>query len=247
MARRYYRDSGASSEREPVRLGLCEIASDFGGDHDEDRVGRHGAAARVIDGATDVLETRLLPGPSDAARFADALDLALMRHATGSPRTLDDCVTEASAEVRARFESVALCAVARRHEQPSAAGIVLRVADGHLEALGLGDCTLLALPEDRVPLDLFRPNGKRDAHSEIRAAVAQVRRERPDTAHTGVQGVRACLMPRLRAMRDRLDMTDGYGVLSIDLPPEQHVSKVRRPGAQRRSLAVRHGRLHAPG
>ncbi len=212
-----------------MRLGLCEIASDSGGDHNEDRVGRHGAPARVIDGATDVPETRLLPGPSDAAWFADALNLALMRHATGSPRTLDDCVTEANVEARARFESVALRAVARRYEQPSAAGIVLRLADGHLEALGLGDCTLLALSEDRAPLDLFQPNGKRDADSEIRAAIAQVRRERPDTAHTGVQGVRASPMPRLRAKPDRLNTTDGYGVFSIDLPPEQHVAKVRRP------------------
>lgn len=212
-----------------MRLSLRDIASDSGGDHNEDRVGQHGAAAWIIDGATDVLEARILPGPSDAAWFADALNLALMRHAAEPARPLDSCVADATAEVRTRFERAALRAIARRHEQPSAAGIVLRVTDGWLEALGLGDCTLLALDEDPGPIDLFQPHGRRDADSEVRAAVARAREDRPDVLHSGANGVRAGLMPELRARRDRINLPGGYGVFSIDLPPAQHVSMVSRP------------------
>jgi hypothetical protein len=211
-----------------VRLSLCDSISISAGSHNDDRFGQHGAAAWVIDGSTDVLETRVLPGPSDAAWFADALNLALMRHATGPAQTLDAIVAAATAEVRAQFDGAALRAIVQPHERPSAAGILMRIADGHLEALSVGDCTLLALPQDRAPIDLFRPGSKRDADDDVRAAAAQARSERPASGQKGPHGIRAELMPMLRAKRDRMNAPGGYGAFSIEAPPMQHVSRVRR-------------------
>ena len=219
----------ASAVRRPVRLGLGDSVSIAASGYNDDRLGLHGAAAWVIDGSTDVLERRILPGPSDAAWFADALSLAFMRHVNEPAQTLETIVTAATAEVRVRFEAAALRAIVQPHERPSASGILMRITDGHLEALSVGDCTLLTLPQEGAPLDLFRLSGKREADDDVRAVAAQARGEWPTGGEKGPQGIRPGLMPMLRAKRDRMNRPEGYGAFSLEPPPMQHVSRVRRP------------------
>ena len=154
-----------------MRFRLRDSISLASGSHNEDRFGQHNAAVWVIDGATDLLEKPLLPGPSDAAWIADALNLAFTRLAAQPDMTLAAVLHAATAEVRDSFEKAASRPFAHRHEQPSAAGIFARISDGTLEALSLGDCTLLSLPvDDGPPLDLFRAAAKREADEEARAA-----------------------------------------------------------------------------
>lgn len=212
-----------------MRLSLRDSFSLSGGSQNEDRVGQIGTTAWVIDGATDVLEVPLLPGPSDATWFADALNHGFMKQAAKSTQNLEDIVEAATSEVRARFEEVSLRPAIKTHERPSAASILIRVAGDEIEALGLGDCTLLALSEEKPPFDIFQPAERRVADAEIRSALAEVRSARSDAPQTGPQGIRAELLPVLRAARDRMNQPGGYGVFSIDLPPAEFFLRASRP------------------
>lgn len=60
----------ANLSRKSVRLSLRDSFSLSGDSQNEDRVGQIGTTAWVIDGATDLLEVPILPGPSDATWFA---------------------------------------------------------------------------------------------------------------------------------------------------------------------------------
>jgi hypothetical protein len=207
-----------------LRFSIRDSISVSGGAHNEDRLGQHGAVAWVIDGATDLLEDRLLPGASDAAWFAEALDLAFMRRAAQEPApSLDAVLHGATAEISTSFAAIARRPIVHRHEQPSAAGIFARLLGDQLEALSLGDSTLLTLPGDGAPLDLFRNVGIREADEEARNAAGRL-----TASGKGTNGIRAELMPMLRAGRDRLNIPGGYGIFSIDLPPEETVRKVAR-------------------
>jgi hypothetical protein len=209
-----------------VQFSLRDSISLASGSHNEDRFGQHGAAVWVIDGATDLLERPLLPGPSDAAWIADALNLAFTRLATRPELTLAAILSAATTDVRDSFDKAASRPIAHRHEQPSAAGIFARISDGSLEALSLGDCTLLSLPADGTPLDLFRAAAKREADEEARAAARVLSDE--GSNQQDAASIRAELMPLLRRGRDRLNTADGYGAFSIDLPPERFVREISR-------------------
>ena len=216
--------------RAVLRFSVRDSLSLASDSHNEDRFGQYGAAAWVIDGASDLLGQRLMPGPSDAAWFAEALGLAFTRLASSSNHTLDEILATATSATRESFEKSARRPIAHRHEQPSAAGIFAQIREGELEALSLGDCTLLTLPTEGPPLDLFRTAGKREADEEARAAARSMTAQ-SDTPPDNAQSIRAGLMPLLRAGRDRLNTEGGYGIFSIDLPPEKYVRKIRRPVA----------------
>jgi Protein phosphatase 2C len=209
-----------------VRFSLRDSLSLASGRHNEDRCGLYGAAAWMIDGATDLTDDRLLPGPSDAAWFAEALNFAFMRIAGQPAQGLDDVLATATGAVGDSFQRAAVRPIVQRHEQPSAAGIYARIVGGELEALSLGDCTLMTLPADGPPLDLFRA-GKREADEEARAAARAMTAEPGTGTVTG--NIRAALMPMLRAGRGRMNTPDGYGIFSIDMPPAQHIRHCRRP------------------
>jgi Protein phosphatase 2C len=214
--------------RQPVRFSLRDSISLASGRHNEDRFGHYGAAAWVVDGATDLLEGRLLPGPSDAAWFAEALDRAFARLAEQPAQALDAVLAAATGEARARFQQSALRTIVHRHEQPSAAGIYARLVSGELEALSLGDCTLMTLPPaDGAPIDLFRA-GKREADDDTRAAAKAIAAE-PRSVQADPKTIRAELMPLLRRSRSQMNTAEGYGVFSIDMPPAQHVRQCRLP------------------
>ena len=210
-----------------MQFSLQDSVCMAGSDPNEDRVGLTPSHAWVIDGATDVLEERLLPGPSDAAWLAGAFD-SLFAQLVSVDRSLEDAIAEATGEVRRRFDELALRPIGEPHEQPSAAGILTRLVDGHLEAIGLGDCTLLALSDTSEPVDLLRGDDERDGDEAIRIAAARVREERPRASMDGSTGVRAELLPMLRAARVRMNQSGGYGVLSVTLAPNQHFQRVRR-------------------
>lgn len=205
-----------------MRFSLIDAVSISGGHHNEDRSGVSGATAWVIDGATDVLEERLVPGPSDAAWLADAFSEAFARFGVDHRLTLADCIEVATREVRQRFEVVARRRIEARHEQPSAAGILARLGGGRVDAVGLGDCSLIALRAGASPLDVLRADGRREADEAIRREAARLRAARPDAPLAAPGGVRAELLPMIRAARARLNSAEGYGVLSIDLAPAEH-------------------------
>lgn len=222
-----------------MRLAVNTVLSLPGSTHNEDRVGVEGAWAWIIDGATDLLETPLLPAPSDAAWLADALDSALARHAkTHSGATveanLDAMLETVTAEVAARFDRAALRRPVRGHEKPSAAGVVACFSDGRLDALSLGDCTFARFDGNNQLVDLFRAEGPRDADDDVREDIAALQAEELEFADSQMKansGIRGELLPGLRIGRDSMNTPNGYGIFSLDVPPPQFVTKVSAPAA----------------
>jgi hypothetical protein len=148
----------------------------------DDVVGGFGPAAWVIDGATG-LGDPLLPGPSDAAWYAQSLDRALRQAFESEPESPTPALLRrAVAEVRADFEKQRLRAPAGAHENPSAAFVMIRAVDDAVELTSLGDCqAIYAEPSKR----------------------AAVRPQRADAAgHRGRQGAGRALRRRARAEPD---------------------------------------------
>ncbi len=234
-----------------MKLVLADTISIASGAHNEDRAGLTGHAAWVLDGATDVLAQRILPGPSDAAWYAQTLSDAIARdllaqddapppqpthppanalehpdNASAGP--LLATLQRATASVARAFDATALRVPANGHEKPSAAGILATIApDGRLTAVGLGDCTLLHLSAHGGARDLLRcEEAPREADAEVRDAVSRLRAERPNAPQHGPAGIRADLMPMLRAARARMNQPGGYGIFSLDLPSSEQFDAV---------------------
>lgn len=223
----------------------------------EDRAGVGRTTAWVIDGATDVLAERLLPGSSDAAWFAGELDQALSSTLAGldALNPLVSIVPTITHDLSERFAATRQRPVDRPHEKPSAAAVIVRLSGTRLEAVSLGDCSLIHLPVDgpTTARDLFRGEADRDADADVRAAAAALRDARrasrtppqseqrfgASVAATAdepacdvverdpptVDAIRPELMPLLQKNRGLMNREDGYGIFSIDPPPERFIAQ----------------------
>ena len=82
---------------------LLDSVSVASGALNEDRIGQASGLAWVIDGATDVAAERLLPGGSDAAWLAEALD-AELRIRVHQGLSLDALLVAAGESIAQRFD-----------------------------------------------------------------------------------------------------------------------------------------------
>jgi hypothetical protein len=219
-----------------MRLELLDSISAPGRTLNEDRIGALDSLAWVIDGATDFVEQRLLPGPSDAAWLAATLDAALARIGQGwlveQPMgALAGVLADITRTAALAFERERLRVPSGHHEHPSAAGTIVRLdaARGRLEHLALGDCVLLVEGADGV----FHRVGVAAERAGDRAAIARIEAARRRDGHATWKEARKAMLKSMVRGRPLLNQPDGYGALSITLPPAQFV----QPG----EIAVAHG------
>jgi hypothetical protein len=200
----------------PPALKFLDQVSIAAGRTNDDRVGHAGNLAWAIDGATDVLAERLLPGASDAAWFAGALDRAFHDAAERGAATLTDVLAAATAQSASAFAALARRPPLARHEHPSAAGVLARLAGDRLDYLALADCQLIVAPPDAPPCVLgFDPA----TEAGDQRAVAAMQSIRAASGGASWRTVRAELIPRFRLARERLNQPDGYAAFSITPPP----------------------------
>jgi hypothetical protein len=205
-----------------MKLEILDRATSPGGRVNEDRAGGAGRMAWVIDGATDVLETPILPADSDASWFAAALDSALSSLANEpiTSQGLPAMIAAATDQIATAFENTAVRPVRHRHEHPSAAGSIVRLDAGRLEHYCAGDCVLLA----ETPDGRFTRIGVDEEIAGDRLFLDRVKSRRQDDAQPIEWGrIRAEMADRLRRGRDKLNTPGGYGALSITLPPDKFV------------------------
>jgi hypothetical protein len=195
-------------------LDIIEIASWASGAANEDRAGARGNVAWVIDGATDVLEQPLTPGPTDASWFAGQAHREIERMAVDEPSDLQTWPDHLATVVSRTFDLDAKRAPVERHEHPSAAGLVVRSTGTTLQYVSLGDCALLAGTPDNLHLVGISEAAAGDAW-----VVEELRAYRAHAPATKQSQARAHLWPMLRAARARMNTPDGYGVFSITPPP----------------------------
>lgn len=201
-----------------LRLQVLDQISVPSGKVNDDRVGAAGTLAWAIDGATDVLAEPLMPGGSDAAWIAGALDEELLKLGAAPPASLKDLVGILTDRAASRFAAERRRPPVAPHEQPSAAGFIVRLDSPQIEHLSLADCQCLmqhaGTPAYSIDLDPEVAQGDRRA-----IEVMKTFRAKPGGASW--REARAEIWPRIRAARDRLNMPNGYGVLSVIAPPEK--------------------------
>lgn len=125
-----------------MSLTILDSLSHHGGGANDDRWGCTAHAAWVIDGATSLAGAKALPGPSEAAWFAEAVN----RHVLQLVATHEELATllpAVASRVRADFRRDAGRDLAVGEEPPAASIALLRHTAAGLEALNLGDCVLL--------------------------------------------------------------------------------------------------------
>ncbi len=204
-----------------MHIALKDKISLTGSKVNEDRAGQAGKLAWVIDGATDVLENRILPGLSDSQWFASQLDQAFMHAAMNNEIELKDIVTQTTSHIAGQFEQTALRPISKPYEQPSAAGILIRLSNEELSFFSLGDCSLIALPGRTKTQDIILGDIDRSADEDVRKAASQIAANKDTTGE--YIPIRDELLPMLRAARGRLNCENGYGIFSITPAPEKFV------------------------
>lgn len=185
-------------------LRILDSVNDPGKGRDsEDRVGSvpDQGVAWVLDGATDVCATRLIPdAPSDAYWFADTAQALLQGFGGGPSETaiaaLIDGLRDTLEDRTGRpVEEVP------PGDMPSAALTRLTVdADGGmLTFCGFPDCTTLILPPSGVGFAVQKPPAPRDEQQQARRLLSSG----------------ADIAAALRANRSMMNRPGGYPVLSV--------------------------------
>ncbi|MEL6316593.1 MAG: hypothetical protein AAFR16_03020 [Pseudomonadota bacterium] len=211
-------------------MRLLDQVRDAGDGANEDRVGAVGRYAWAIDGATDVADRRLLPGPSDAFWIAERLDAylgAVAERDAGDP--LDVILEAATAHLAMEFAEERLAEPDGPWELPSAAGVIVRRAPGALDYLRLGDCrALLARDGGRVEDLGARPG---ETAPDGRSAERFRRLLEGADAPADWAALFERLRPDLQTARARLNQRGGYGVFSVTPPPARFVRAGRAAAA----------------
>ncbi len=204
---------------------LLDSVSVASGALNEDRIGQASGMAWVIDGATDVAAERLLPGVSDAAWLAEALD-AELRIRVHHGLSLDALLVAAGETIAQRFDREQRRPPRERHELPSAAGIVLRRTSEGVELLSLGDCSLVVAPAEGDAYVAGDAAGLSPGDRRTGEAMRQI--QQSTGTRTWVEA-RGHLLPRLRASREGLNRPGGYGAFSVVPVPAELVGIERIP------------------
>jgi hypothetical protein len=194
-------------------LEIEHILTIASGDENEDRAGAEPPFAWIIDGATDLLPEPLTSAPSDAAWFAAAMHDTLRGLAATPPSSLIDIPEIVAEHLAPRFAADSRRAATGADEHPSASAIVVRVQNGELEYVSLGDCTLIVEDGGRwtqIGVD------EEDAGDRWVADALRGQLDHPDVPKTPL--TRAELWPFLRAQRAMMNTPSGYGIFSITAP-----------------------------
>jgi hypothetical protein len=141
----------------------------------DDALGAAGAAAWVIDGATDLHDQPIMPAPSDAAWIAQRLNQDLMRFAeeegweTPGLATLRYWFRTSSQNAAVAFDERSDEAVESWKSPIASVLLVVETADG-LSGLDLGDCRLFALDATGRAHEGGGPPGAADRETQFAAA-----------------------------------------------------------------------------
>lgn len=213
-----------------MKLKILDIVSTGATAANEDRAGAAGSLAWVIDGATDVLETPLVGPGTDAAWFAEALHREFGKHARAPAPSLSALPAFAAAATASAFARCARRPPRERHENPSAAAVVVGAAPSGIDILSLGDCALIA----EIPSGPY-VSGISERDAGDRWVVEALAEHAPAAGFASPAAARALLWPKLRIARNRLNTEDGYGIFSTVPTPERFVKLQRlslAPGAR---------------
>lgn len=185
------------------------------GQVNEDTSGIGACSAWVIDGATGFSERRLTPGASDAAWYAQRLNVAFTRHAADDNLTITQFLTRAIQDVAAEFSSFATADL-KPEEIPLAALALVRVGKGQLEYAVLGDCAVLLRYDGKVRLI-------NDPHvAAFDPMVAEKIRALHERGITDRQQLLSHMIPEVNRIRRMANQPGGFWIASLDPAAAEH-------------------------
>jgi Protein phosphatase 2C len=204
------------SEAAMLIIDVLSLAGDAG-NVNEDAWGTAGGHAWVIDGATG-LGAKLLPGASDAAWFATALNDALASVDAEGARTR---IAAAIERVRHSFEMQAARKPVGAWEVPCGSVILATAHTTHVELACLGDCTALIRGRDGTITSIGA--GGEDAQLEAAKAV-----------RTGASGQNGWLRSKatteaLRLSRENYNRPGGTWVARFEPDAADHAETLALP------------------
>lgn len=188
----------------------------------DDALGATGAVAFVLDGATGLGDTPLMPGESDAAWVARAArDLLLEqgKHA-GAGADLRKLIGTVAEGIRVRFEAERLRGPQGRWELPWTTLCLIGVEPGRLNIAYVGDSrALIETADDEI--HNFGTNPSRNSF-ETRLAAKMIAAKKGQAL--GVDSIRATVLGDLRRARDTVNTADGYWLLGNEPAVAQHAT-----------------------
>lgn len=187
----------------------------------DDAMGDAGAVAFVLDGATGLGDTPLMPADSDAAWVARTAARALIKNAPGFAGDLDSLVFKAATEIKSDFEAQRLRHAYEPYEIPWATLAICGVTSGLLNLAFLGDSRLLVRDEHGTIHHFGAPLKYRKGEQALAKRMIASSAGKPP----GMDAMRSTVMPELRASRARVNTPEGYWLMGPDPRVAAHVSK----------------------
>lgn len=189
------------------------------GKANDDALGSTASIAFVLDGATGLGDTPLMPGESDAAWVAHAArDLLLQQN--GSSPNLRAIVGAVAHGIVARFEKERLREPLARWEMPWATLSLIGLEAGRLNIAYVGDSRVLIETHDDE-VHNFGTNPSRTAFESKLAAKMIARRK---SEALGMDSIRATVLDDLRRARDTVNTPNGFWLLGADPAVAENVT-----------------------
>jgi hypothetical protein len=192
-----------------VGFGSTVSVSDSGKKVNEDLRNTSETGAWVFDGGTGYADSPLTGADSDAKWYVDTLDGYLAEHVDSTDRSLRTVLREGIQHTRREYLDRVDDLPAPEY-RPTAAGTVVRLVDGTVEYLVLGDCTLVVSKPNTVAR-VTDPRMEPIEQMAIEAVVEHVR-----TQDVSVWEARDAVADRFEQNRALANTAEGYWILSLD-------------------------------
>lgn len=178
----------------------------------EDAFGYGENCAWVLDGSTGLNGKRLVAdeGGSDAQWYSNAFSEYLKAALPGSEAPLTEIFSEGVRRVWAEFEHRAGGSVAKE-DVPCCVGTAVRIRNGFLEYINVGDCCLLVRYLDGSVTELLDKKLVLRDENTMRLAVEISRKE-----GIPISQCRSKFLPELRRVRMTMNTPEGYISLAND-------------------------------
>lgn len=191
-----------------VRIMLCDLKSATFtiAKVNEDAYGTDEHCAWVLDGSTGLNGKRLVAAEngSDAQWYSAAFSEFLKRNFETSELSLPQLFSQGVREVWAKFEHLAGGFVAKE-DVPCTLGAAIRLKDGYLEYVNVGDCTLIVRKKDGSVEEYSDTTLCAMDNNTLRCAL-QIAEEK----QISMRDVRPHILPELRRVRMTMNTPQGY-------------------------------------
>lgn len=185
----------------------------------EDALGWSDHAAWVLDGATGLSDTPLLPVASDAAWISSAYQHGIARRIPGWTGSLPDLMTLVADDVIDLYAAFCLRPPEHAYERPSTCLAMVQETPGWLWAGKMGDCkVVIRKPDGQVVESPASPLDQYDAQVSARYLDLMASGQVP-AGRTALD----VMMPELRALRSLANTPEGYWVLALDRLAPRHM------------------------